>query len=171
MNWSAIAAWAEMASAIGVIVSILYLAAQVRQGNRVAKATAQEALTNSFRNFTQPLAADPELYRLFDEGVEAFDELDGADRGRFIHLAFQFGKFCESAHYYWLQGLLDDDKWEGWRAGIAHYFHAPGWQQYWALRSDLYSPAFRSFVADLPAPEHRATAGSPYMSGADEIRD
>jgi hypothetical protein len=42
---------------------------------------------------------------------------------------------------------------------MAHYFHAPGWQQYWALRSDLYSPTFRAYVAALPPPERRRTAG------------
>lgn len=34
---------------------------------------------------------------------------------------------------------------EGWRTGLARYFHAPGWQKHWALRSDLHSLEFRAF--------------------------
>ena len=147
MDWSAIAAWGEVGGAIAVVISLLYLSAQVRQGNQVARAAAQESLQNAFRNFTQPLASDPELYRIFDRGVEEFDSLEGDDRGRFFHLAFQFGKVFESAHYHYTRGLLDDGSWEG-------------WQQYWAQRSDLYSPGFREFVARLTVPDRRATAGT-----------
>ena len=174
MDWSAVAAWGEVGGAIAVVVSLLYLSAQVRQGNRVARAAAQESLQNAFRNFRQPLASDAELYRIFDRGVEEFDSLEGDDRGRFFHLAFQFGKVFESAHYHYTRGLLDDGSWEGWRNGLAHYFHAPGWQKYWALRSDLYSPELRAFVSRLPIPERRASAGTvpslPVASGSELSR-
>jgi hypothetical protein len=136
---------------------VLYLAAQVRQGNVVARAAAQETLVSAFRNFTQPLAADAALYRLFSTGVEDLDALDTVDRGRFFHLAFQFGKIIESAHYHWQHGLLDDGSWEAYRVGAAHFFHAPGWRRYWDLRAETFSPAFREFVAALPAPARRAT--------------
>lgn len=158
MDWSALAAWAELGGALGVIASLLYLSAQIRQANRVARSAAQETVARSGREFTQPIASDPELYRIFSAGVEEFDGLEGADRGRFLHLAFQMGKVFESAHYHHSQGLLDEGMWIGWRAAMAHYFAAPGWQKYWALRSDIYSPAFRDFVRDLPAPTHRSTA-------------
>jgi len=55
---------------------------------------------------------------------------------------------------------LIEGSWEGWSTGLAHYFHAPGWQKYWALRSDLYSLEFRAFVSRLPIPERRASAGT-----------
>jgi hypothetical protein len=158
MDWSALAAWAEVGGAVGVIISLLYLSAQIRQSNRVARAAAQEVLATSGREFTQPIASDPELYRIFSAGVEEFDSLVGADRGRFLHLAFQMGKVFESAYYHHLQGLLDDGIWAGWKAAMAHYFHAPGWKRYWALRADLYSPAFRDFVRSLPSPTQRASA-------------
>lgn len=164
MDSSEIAAWAEVVSAAGVIVSLLYLAAQMRVGNRIAKAAAQEALTDSFRNLTQPLATDAEFYRLTHQGMESFEELEGDDRGRFVHLAYQFGKFCESAHYQWVQGLIDEDYWEAWRTLMAHYFHAPGWKQYWALRYDMYSSTFRAFVEELPVPDNRSTAGTLGLS-------
>jgi hypothetical protein len=158
MDWNAVAAWAEVAGAMAVVISLVYLAAQIRQGNSVAKAAGQESVVNAFRNFTQPIAQDPDLYRLFHRGVEEFDSLEGDDRGRFFHLAFQFGKVFESAHFHYTHGLLDEGTWVGWRNGLAHYAYAPGWKKYWALRSDLYSPEFCEFVANLPVPERRASA-------------
>jgi hypothetical protein len=158
MDWSAVAAFAEVGGAVGVIASLLYLSVQVKQGNRVARAAAQEVLAKSGREFTQPISSDPELYRIFSLGIEEFDSLAGADRGRFLHLAFQMGKVFESAYYHHAQGLLDEGIWVGWRTAMAHYFHAPGWQKYWAIRADLYSPEFCDFVRHLPPPAHRASA-------------
>ena len=158
MDWNVVAAWAEVAGAVAVVISLVYLTAQIRQGNTVAKAAGQESVVNAFRNFTQPIAQDPDLYRLFHRGIEEFDSLEGDERGRFFHLAFQFGKVFESAHFHYTRGLLDEGTWVGWRNGLAHYAHAPGWKKYWALRSDLYSPEFRAFVATLPAPKLRASA-------------
>jgi hypothetical protein len=158
MDWSVVTAWAEICGAFGVIASLLYLSAQIRQGNRVARAAAQEAVASSGRQFTQPIVSDPELYRIFSAGIENFDVLEGADRGRFLHMAFQMGKVFESAHYHHTQGLLDEGIWASWHTAMAHYFHAPGWKKYWALRSDLYSPAFRDFVNELRPPAQRATA-------------
>ncbi len=160
MNWNAVSAWGEVAGAVAVVVSLLYLSAQIRQGNRVAKAAAQESLAYSVRDITRQMAGDPEVYRIFQQGVEEFDSLEGDDRGRFFHLAFQFGKAFESAHYHHERGLLDDGTWEGWLTVLGHYFHAPGWRKYWALRSDLYSPEFRAFVATVPKPDRRASAGT-----------
>ena len=158
MDWSVVAAWGEVAGAAAVVVSLLYLSAQVKQSTKVAKAGAQEDLAAAFRAFSAPVASDPELYRIFHQGVEEFETLEGSERGRFVHMAYQFGKLFESAHYHYTRGLLDEGSWVGWRTVIGHYFHAPGWQKYWELRSDIYSPEFREFVETIPEPENRASA-------------
>jgi hypothetical protein len=148
-----------VAGAVAVVISLLYLSAQIRHGNKVSQAAAQESIANATRDFTKALAQDVELYRIWDLGVEDFDALEDSDRGRFVLLAFQFAKIYESAHYHYSRGLLGEASWEGWRSVLAHYFHAPGWKKYWALREDLYSPDFRDYVKDLPTPEIRASAG------------
>ena len=53
MDWNAVAAWAEVAGAVAVVISLVYLTAQIKQGNTVAKAAGQESVMNAFRNFTQ----------------------------------------------------------------------------------------------------------------------
>lgn len=54
MNWNAVGAIAEVLGAVGVIVSLLYLAIQVRQGTKVAKAATRQALAGGL----QALASD-----------------------------------------------------------------------------------------------------------------
>ena len=77
MNWDAIAAIAELAGAIGVIASLIYLARQIRQSNATDKLTATLGVQASFN----------EVARLFIEGgddvlagLEDFSKLDESER-------------------------------------------------------------------------------------------
>ena len=164
MNWDAVGAIGELVGASAVVVSLLYLAGQVRHGSRVARVTGGEALAAHLRGFTQPLAQNAELNRIWNIGIEGGSELTQSERSRFLHLATQFGKLIESAHLYHTSGIMDDGTWSGWQAAAGHYFTSPGWSEYWAKRSDLYSPAFRTFVDGLSPPEQRITSGTLWVS-------
>lgn len=48
MNWDAIGAIAELAAALGVIISLLYLAAQIRASNESSKAQMEQARLTNF---------------------------------------------------------------------------------------------------------------------------
>ncbi|MGB0133791.1 hypothetical protein, partial [Dokdonella sp.] len=69
MNWDAIGAIGEIAGAIGVIVTLLYLAIQLRQNTKASNAIAvQNSMENSAR-FSELISKDPELARTFYSGL------------------------------------------------------------------------------------------------------
>lgn len=160
MSWDALAAVADVVAAMAVVLSVIYLALQVRQSTRIAKVSAQREVVNALRDVMRPLVQDPELSRIFAEGIEDFDALRTDERIRFFHLAFQFGKAWESAHYHYQHGLFDRDVWEAWSRTLSHYVGGPGWKRYWSLRRDVYAPAFQRFVDTLPIPDRRITPGT-----------
>ena len=168
MNWNVVGAISQLVAAAGVVVSLLYLAGQVRHGSRVARVTSGEVLAANLRSFSQPLAQDAELNRIWNIGVEGGDDLSPSERSRFLHLATQFGKLVESAHLYHTSGIMDDGTWAGWHAAARHYFTAPGWKEYFAVRSDLYSPDFRAFVDGLSPPDRRMTSGTLWMADSSD---
>ena len=45
MNWEAIGAIGELLGALAVVVSLLYLAVQIRQNSRIVKGTSVQAIT------------------------------------------------------------------------------------------------------------------------------
>ena len=49
MNWEAIGAVGEVAGAIGVIVTLAFLATQIRQNTTVAKATTRRTLADGMQ--------------------------------------------------------------------------------------------------------------------------
>ena len=150
MNWDAFGAIAELAGALVVVVSVVYLAVQIRHSTRVSKAAAQNAAVTALRDVTKPLAQDAELSRIFRVGLEGVGGLEGEDRIRFFHLAFQFFKGAEGVHFQYVQGVLDEGLWRGYSTLFHHYFSTTGFREYWDLRRDSFSPAFQRFQDTIP---------------------
>jgi hypothetical protein len=70
MNWEAIGAVGEIAGALAVIMSLLYLASQIRENN---KSTRYGAVQNLLDNTTQllgRLSSDKEIMGLWIKGME-----------------------------------------------------------------------------------------------------
>ena len=65
MQLETVNALAQLIAAIGVIVSLFYLGAQIRQNTRSQRSIVVDSLTSSLINLLGPQAADPKLTRAF----------------------------------------------------------------------------------------------------------
>ena len=166
MSWDAISAVSQLIGSIAVVLSVLYLAAQVHQSTRIARLATQDAAATALREVTKPLMENAELERIWRVGLEDIGALSVEERARFFHAAYQFLKAFETIHFHYVYGLMDRQLWEGWHGLLRHYIAAPGFVQYWKLRPDVFSERFRNFVNSLESPSDRRTIGT---LGADEL--
>ncbi len=160
MNWEAINATAQLISSFAVVASLWYLAVQVHRSTRIAKLAAQDAATTALRDVTRPFAENPEVGRLWRQGLEDLETLTPEEKARFFHVAFQFLKAMETIHFHYIYGLMEEQIWRGWRNLYKHYLASPGLIYYWQLRHDLFSERFQQFVASLESPSQRLTVGN-----------
>jgi len=160
MNWDAISAVSQMIGSIAVVVSVLYLAFQLRSSTKVAKVAAQDAAASALRDVTKPFMENAELGRLWRAGLEDLNALSGDDKARFFHATHQFLKAMETIHFHYTYGLLDAQLWSGWRELLRHYVASPGIAHYLELRGDVFSKRFRTFLTQLEPVEHRLTVGT-----------
>jgi hypothetical protein len=170
MNWEAIAALSQLIGSIGLFLSIIYLALQVRQGTAMARVTAAQAATATFRDVILPIAQDPELDRIWRTGLADFRNLSPDDQSRFFHLAFQAIKGAEAVYSSYTDKVMDAATWKGWNHIFVQYLTAPGLRAYWELRRDAFSEPFNRVVDSLPAPTPTGrVAGihAPKSSGVD----
>ena len=65
MNWEAIGAVGETVGAIAVIISLVYLALQVRSGTRALKTENRDSSFQSLMEFNYILVGDSDLAYLF----------------------------------------------------------------------------------------------------------
>lgn len=90
MNWEAIGAIGEMIGAVGVIVTLGYLAYQIRQNTqqlaqneRTSMAAAVNVSTTSYRENRRYIYTSAEVSRLMVKGMADPLSLDDVDRYRF----------------------------------------------------------------------------------------
>lgn len=146
MNWNAIGAMGEILGAVGVIITLIYLARQIRQNTRATRLATAQSISAAARDWNRPLLLDPELAWTFQVGTEDPTKLDEKEQARFIELCFSLFRMFEDAHYQHQQGALDADIWKGYERLYATYAKAPGFQAYWKRRKETFRPEFRDFI-------------------------
>lgn len=159
MNWDAISAVSQLIGSIAVVISVLYLAVQLRSSTRVARVAAQDAAAAALRDVTKPFMENAELARIWRRGLEDLKSLSAEDQARFFHAAHQFLKALETIHFHYVYGLLDAQLWAGWMELLRHYVATPGLEYYLNLRGAVFSERFRKFLSELePVPERFTVA-------------
>jgi hypothetical protein len=146
VNIEAINAVAQLIAAIGVIVSLFYLAAQIRQNTRSMRAVVVDSLAHSMVNLLGPQAQDPDQMRAFSAVIEDWHRASEADRVRALPFIFATFKIFENAWFQQRQGTLDWQQWEGWDAYIRIYYHRPGIKAWWTMRRAAFAAGFRDYL-------------------------
>jgi hypothetical protein len=82
MNWQVIATIAEVAAAIGVIVSLVYLARQIRQSTLDSEASANQEAGRDHANHLSVVMSD-ENTDAFIKGLNSYASLSPAERYKF----------------------------------------------------------------------------------------
>ena len=144
MNWDAIAAVAELTAAVGVIVSLAYLARQTRQSNTTDKLSTTLNLQSSYNEVGATFLGNGEL---MSRGLQDLAALGEADQLKFaITLHLYFGHI-ELVHSYDRKGMLDQDTVNRTYKALEFYLATPGVQDWWRTAGrNTFSDDFISFV-------------------------
>ena len=146
MNWEMISAVGQMLGAIGVIISIVYLAAQIRNQNKESQRAAMNALTTHWSDLNRTLVENPEMAVLWLRALRSFDDLDAESKLRFgAHLG-RLLRFADSLYLNVLDGTLDKRLWRGYERTIADTVAYPGFQTWWATRKHWHTDEFCALI-------------------------
>ena len=89
MNWDAIGAVGEIVGAAAVVISLLYLASQIRTSNRAVKQAANREIMDEIFNWYGQLGADLTISDLYVRGCAKDDTLTKAEVFQFYILMRQ----------------------------------------------------------------------------------
>lgn len=87
MDWNALSAMADMVGVALVIISLIYLAMQVRQNNKMALAESERELLESWANALAGISVDDRTTDLWHRGLNDFDNLSNIEKTRFSIIA------------------------------------------------------------------------------------
>ena len=146
MNWEMISAVGQMLGAVGVIISIVYLAAQIRNQNKESRRSAMNVLTTHWSDLNKSLVDDPDFAALWLRALQSFDQLDGASKLRFGAHVGRFLRFADSLYLGVLDGTLDKRLWRGYERTLADTVAYPGFQTWWATRKHWHTDEFCALI-------------------------
>ncbi len=160
MNWDAVGAIAELVGAVAVVISLLYLATQLRRANHLARRNAVQQLLASRGELNRFLAADPKLSDLFWMGLESPNELSEAEWRRFINVVSTLVRHFEAVFSDHREGLLAEGAWRSQASSIQRWLTKPGAQQYLDEFSGDFDADFIRYLREARgADDGRAAAG------------
>ena len=149
MSWEAVGALAELAGAVGVIITLGYLASQIRQNSKLLRASTTASSHQIQSEITTLLAQDPDANRIYWEGLKDRDSLSEEDRRRFDPLVTLFLQHSRQQHQFQRDGIDDPDEWEYVKQGIAWLIRQPGGRQFWREWGTTYPQRFCDLVDDI----------------------
>jgi hypothetical protein len=146
MNWDALGAGAELVAAVGVILSLVYLARQIRQSNATDQLTATLSLQSSYNEVGDLFLRDADIVA---KGLVDLDDLDPAGQLKFLVIFHLFFGHVELVHSHERKGMLDPDLLNRTYTSLYAYYRLPGVKQWWdRMGRGQFSPEFVVFVED-----------------------
>ena len=105
MNWDAIGTIAEVAGAVAVVLTLLYLAIQIRQSTTATRAGTSSYIDGALARILAPLRDNPEFAAVWLKGCKDLESLDEIERLRFTSHLLDMLNLAEHIHQLEKQGL------------------------------------------------------------------
>jgi hypothetical protein len=113
VNWEAISAIGQIVGALGVVISLIYLAREVRRNTRATQLAAMRSMHDAFNRWIQQISGNPDLSELYYRGIHDFESLKGAELVRFSALMVEAFRRSEEMYYLQVEGRLEPYVWKG----------------------------------------------------------
>jgi len=136
----------EFVAAVAVLISLIYLAVQIRQNTKSLRASTFQGAIRDVVEHLDQLAGDAELTRIWFAGIRDFESLPAEDRQRFSVYANSLLRRIENVVYQTSQGTLHPGSWRGLRASLKDTFSHPGVVAWWRRARHLFNPQLQDFV-------------------------
>lgn len=146
VDWSAVNAVAQVVAASGVILTLVYLAAQIRQNTRAIRRAAYQELLNYVTNVNLMLTADRALCELSIRARGGLDALDEADQMRLLVWFGTVFRHYQNAHNLYREGVITEGQWQSLSKPLGRHLATRGGRDMWAVVEGSFLPEFRALV-------------------------
>ncbi len=140
-------------ASIGVILSVFFLAFQIRKNTTAVKANYSDSLNRTNMEFLRQMIEKPELGDLMEKAVNNWADMDENDKRVTNYMFIQLFRHWENMFYQHKLSVLDKRLWASHYNTMIGYFHHTGTQEWWVHRRVAFARDFRDFLENSPEPE------------------
>ena len=148
MSLNDLANLGQIIGAIAVVVSLFYVAHQIRQNTYAVRSPPLKPCMSTLRSGTiwsPRMLRFPKLSRTDCVIMHRF-----RNRREFVSSrpSWRSLSYSQNAFLKWHEGLLASPLWRGWELVIMNLVCAPGGKAFWKDRSYMFGDQFRGYVED-----------------------
>lgn len=164
MNWDAIGAVGEIIGAMAVVISVAYLAIQIRKQTDEAKMAATRGLAAEYHNWLKSLTDDEKLTELYLKAIRDYMSLEDNDRMQISIFFIRGFRVLEQQYIHTSRGKLDDSYFESANIAYKQFLTFPGVKQWWEQSNDMFEDGFRmrveEWIEDAKTLDYRGSFGT-----------
>jgi len=137
-----------------VVITLIYLATQIRQNTRALQTASRQAISEGYRESNR-LRLDPAVGLAWAKGLTSFPDLPFDERHLFGLVMNDEALFFQSTFAIFESGQLEEATYQGYLAWFSSVVSTPGGAYWWeSLARPIYNPAM------IEAVDQRIAAGS-----------
>ena len=138
----------EIIGGIAVVISVIYLATQIRHSSRIARFQAHRSLSQSMSEIMADLARDQELHRVWKQMLDDPDHASDADRERFGLMMYRaFSNFSDADRFVEIDASLRSR----FLLFMERLLGFPAVRGWWARQRTSFNEPFRSKIDEYIA--------------------
>ncbi len=148
MNWDALGAMGELFGALAVVLTLGYLAVQVKQNSQGMKVAAKLDVEKDYNEYTSMLLQNSELLELQLKGMSN-QELNAVEQVKYSLLMQKATRLFSSMYYQYQTQDFSEDEWHESQRLMRWFTFAPGYRSWWKQNNKNYRSAFRNYLDGL----------------------
>ena len=149
MTWETAGVIAEVVAAFAVVVSLWYLAVQLKQSTELAKAELEVQLGVTWAQMHDNMIQNPGLAKAYDLAALNWSEISDEDVRAYLWFVAKSFHMLEGMFRQYQRGLLAEDVWEPYDRYISGVMKIEAVMGWWQSDGSLTSKEFKSHVDNL----------------------
>ena len=149
MNWNAIGALSEILAAIGVVVSLVYLAMQIRMSRAENRSASIDRLVELWGTYVGALADNPQLAVIVAKGLHDYGQLEVAERAQVSAHLSRIMRVSEAIFMHYRDDTIDPELWTGINSSLDDISNMPLVSQWWPTRRHWFGETFSNHIDSL----------------------
>lgn len=149
MNWEAIGAIGEIVGAAAVVVTLIYLAAQMKINTTAINMSATQSVLNGRSEAAKLLAGNSDVANLLWKGADHPDSLTAEEHQRFLFIVSAAVRPIELAFLDYQNQNMDEDTWLGQKSALTYWFTRPGFIKWNSEYGNTLNRKFRELIDQI----------------------
>ena len=146
MNWEAIGAVSELIGSLTVVLTVVYLAVQIKQSSKTATSLSTNQSRTAVTDVMGAISSNTDAVKTYTAGLNDRGSLELHERVRFDLIIYQQLRVVETIFLEFQKGLMPQEVWESQWNGQRSILSTNGGRAGWEAQKTFVAKSFMEWV-------------------------